>query len=185
MPPAHRPARLRARILRRHRRLARLLPRQPARPAQARRAGQLSGPQVSRGPDVELGGTTPDGRAFRTIDDYKQLLLADKDQLARNLARKLLIYATGADIQFADREVVEDLVADAAPGLRLPLTGARGRPEPGVPEQVIERSPRAITTCDRRAGPSATRMTLAIIPTPERFTRPGAERPWRMPPAPR
>ena len=64
-----------------------------------------------RGPDVELGGTTPDGRAFRTIDDYKRLLLADKDQLARNLARKLLIYATGADIQFADREVVEQLVA--------------------------------------------------------------------------
>ena len=28
-----------------------------------------------------------------------------------NLARKLLIYATGADIQFADREVVEQLVA--------------------------------------------------------------------------
>ena len=64
-----------------------------------------------RGPDVELGGTTPDGRAFQDIDDYKQLLLADKDQLARNLAQKLLIYATGADIQFADREVVEDLVA--------------------------------------------------------------------------
>jgi hypothetical protein len=69
------------------------------------------GRQVFRGPDVELGGTTPDGRAFRTIDDYKRLLLADKDQLARNLARKLLTYATGADIQFADREVVEELVA--------------------------------------------------------------------------
>jgi Protein of unknown function (DUF1585) len=54
---------------------------------------------------------TPDGRSFKTIDDYKRLLLADKDQLARNVARKLLIYATGADIQFADREVVERLVA--------------------------------------------------------------------------
>jgi hypothetical protein len=68
------------------------------------------GRQVFRGPDVELGGTTPDGRSFQTIDDYKRLLLADKDQLARNLARKLIIYATGADIQFADREVVEQLV---------------------------------------------------------------------------
>jgi Protein of unknown function (DUF1592)/Protein of unknown function (DUF1588)/Protein of unknown function (DUF1587)/Protein of unknown function (DUF1585)/Protein of unknown function (DUF1595) len=69
------------------------------------------GRQIYRGPDVELGGTTPDGRAFRTINDYKRLLLAGKDQLARNLAQKLLIYATGADIQFADREVVEQLVA--------------------------------------------------------------------------
>ena len=92
---------------------------------------------VLRGLDVELGGNTPDGRAFRNIDDYKQILLADKDQLARNLAQKLLIYATGADIQFADREVVEDLVARAAPEeLRLPLAAARGRPEPGLPEQV-------------------------------------------------
>jgi Protein of unknown function (DUF1588)/Protein of unknown function (DUF1585)/Protein of unknown function (DUF1592) len=69
------------------------------------------GVRVPRGLDVELGGTTPDGRAFRTIDDYKRILLADPDRLARNLARKLLTYATGADIQFADREVVEDLVA--------------------------------------------------------------------------
>ena len=68
------------------------------------------GREVYRGPDVELGGTTPDGRSFKTIDDYKRLLLADTDQLARNVARKLLIYATGADIQFADREVVERLV---------------------------------------------------------------------------
>ena len=60
---------------------------------------------------MQIYGTTPDGRAFRTIDDYKRILLADPDRLARNLARKLLIYATGADIQYADREVVEKIVA--------------------------------------------------------------------------
>jgi hypothetical protein len=64
-----------------------------------------------RGPDVEKGGQTHDGRKFETIDDYKKILLADKDQLARNLTQKLLTYATGADIQFADREVVEKIVA--------------------------------------------------------------------------
>jgi len=63
-----------------------------------------------RGPDVEHGGETHDGRKFDTIDDYKKILLADKDQLARNLTEKLLTYATGADIQFADREVVEQIV---------------------------------------------------------------------------
>ena len=69
------------------------------------------GRKVPRGLDVETGGQMADGRPFKDIDEYKQLLLADKDQLARSLARKLLVYATGADIQFADREVVEDLVA--------------------------------------------------------------------------
>jgi hypothetical protein len=70
-----------------------------------------SGRPIWRGPDVEKGGVTHDGQAFDNIDEYKKLLLADKDQLARNLTEKLLIYATGADIQFADREVVERIIA--------------------------------------------------------------------------
>ncbi len=41
-----------------------------------------------RGPDVEKGGETHDGQKFTNIDDYKKLLLADKDQLARNLTRE-------------------------------------------------------------------------------------------------
>ena len=68
------------------------------------------GRKIYRALDVEKGGQTPDGKAFKDIDEYKQLLLADKDQLARNLAQKLVIYATGADIQFADREEIETLV---------------------------------------------------------------------------
>src|SRR5262249_13219916 len=64
-----------------------------------------------RRPDVEKGGETHDGHKFENIDEYKKRLLADKDQLARNLTQKLLIYATGAEIQFADREVVEQIVA--------------------------------------------------------------------------
>jgi len=64
-----------------------------------------------RGLDVEQGGVTPEGKTFKNIDDYKKLLLEDKDQLARNLAHKLIVYSTGAEIQFADREVVEDIIA--------------------------------------------------------------------------
>jgi mono/diheme cytochrome c family protein len=69
------------------------------------------GRTIFRGLDVEKGGETPDGKPFKDIDEYKQLLLADKEQLARNLVQKLIIYGTGAEIQFADREVVEHLVA--------------------------------------------------------------------------
>jgi hypothetical protein len=60
---------------------------------------------------VELGGVTHDGKPFDGIDSYKRLLLEDKDQIARSLARKLIVYATGADIQFADRDEVERIVA--------------------------------------------------------------------------
>ena len=37
--------------------------------------------------------------------------MRDPDQLTRNLAGKLLVYATGAPLQFADREEVERIVA--------------------------------------------------------------------------
>ena len=63
--------------------------------------------KVWRGLDVEIGGTTPQGREFKNVDDYKALLLEDKEQLARNLARQLLVFATGAEVQFADREEVQ------------------------------------------------------------------------------
>jgi hypothetical protein len=69
------------------------------------------GRSVFRGLDVETGGRAPDGRPFKDVDDYKKLLLSDKDLLAGNLARKLIVYATGADLQFADRDVLTDLVA--------------------------------------------------------------------------
>jgi mono/diheme cytochrome c family protein len=74
--------------------------------------GLVKGQRYYRGPDVEVGGVTPDGRGFKNIDDYKRILLEDKDQLARNLTAKLLIYATGAEIQYADREVIEQIVAN-------------------------------------------------------------------------
>ncbi len=48
------------------------------------------------GPAVDASDELVDGRKFKDIDEYKQLLLADKDQLARNLAEKLLAYGTGA-----------------------------------------------------------------------------------------
>ena len=79
-------------------------------------AGQIalpygSGRPVYRGPDVELGGITHEGKTFDGVAGYKRLLLEDKDQIARSLTRKLVVYGTGADIQFADREDVERIVA--------------------------------------------------------------------------
>ena len=60
---------------------------------------------------MEKGGQTPEGRPFKDIVDYKKIVLLDKDQLARSLTSKHMIYYTRADIEFADREVVEGIVA--------------------------------------------------------------------------
>jgi hypothetical protein len=67
---------------------------------------------VNRGANVEVGDVMPDGRPFKDIDEYKRLLMESKDLLAESLTRKMITYATGADVQFADREVVTQIVQD-------------------------------------------------------------------------
>jgi hypothetical protein len=62
------------------------------------------------GPAVDPGDVLPDGRRFRDIDEYKQLILEDKDQLARNLTEKLLAYSTGAAPTHADKPQIETIV---------------------------------------------------------------------------
>ena len=63
------------------------------------------------GPPVDASDVLPDGRRFQNIDDYKQLLLDDKDQLARSLAEKLLAYATGATPTTADQPEIDLIVS--------------------------------------------------------------------------
>ena len=63
------------------------------------------------GPSVDAADVLPDGRQFQNIDDYKQLLLEDKDQLARSLAEKLLAYATGAVPTTADQPEIDSIVS--------------------------------------------------------------------------
>ena len=64
------------------------------------------------GPEVDASGVTPAGEVFAGIEDYKRLMLAnDVEQVARHLASQFLVYATGAEIEFADRDTVERVVA--------------------------------------------------------------------------
>jgi hypothetical protein len=62
------------------------------------------------GPAVDPADTLPDGRSFRDIDEYKKLILEDKDQLARNLTEKLLAYGTGAVPSYVDKPQIEAIV---------------------------------------------------------------------------
>jgi hypothetical protein len=62
------------------------------------------------GPVVDPSGELPDGRTFQNIRQLKHCLAQEEEQLARNLARQLTVYATGAPIRFADRPAIERLV---------------------------------------------------------------------------
>jgi hypothetical protein len=62
------------------------------------------------GREVDAGDTLPDGRRFANVDELKKLLLADPEQIARCVAGKLLTYATGGGLQFADRQTIEEIV---------------------------------------------------------------------------
>lgn len=63
------------------------------------------------GPKIDPSDVLPDGRAFQNIDELKQLLLADKDQIARSLTTKLVTYATGGPPEPADLPQIDAIVA--------------------------------------------------------------------------
>ena len=66
-----------------------------------------------KGLAVDSSGQSSDGRAFENIHDFREILLSDREQLARNMASKLLVFATGAPIELADEEEVEKIVEAA------------------------------------------------------------------------
>ena len=70
----------------------------------------------AEGAPVDPSGVTPAGERFSGIEEYKRILLATElDQVARHLAGSLLVFSTGAEIEFADRETVEQIVEGGRP----------------------------------------------------------------------
>jgi len=63
---------------------------------------------------VDASGELPDGRKFSDIREFKQLLVSNEKQIARNLARQFTVYATGAPVGFADRSHIEALLDRAS-----------------------------------------------------------------------
>lgn len=62
------------------------------------------------GPAVDPSDSLSDGRSFRNIDEYKKLILENKEQLARSLTEKLLAYGTGAVPSHNDKQQIEIIV---------------------------------------------------------------------------
>ena len=64
-----------------------------------------------QGPPVDSSGVTADGKEFSGIEEFKQHLLGQEEQVARNFISQLVVYSTGGEIQFADREKIEDILS--------------------------------------------------------------------------
>ncbi len=62
---------------------------------------------------VDAAGELPDGRPFRDIREFKNLLRRDDALIARNLAQQLVVYATGAPVRFTDRAAIERILVSA------------------------------------------------------------------------
>ncbi len=66
------------------------------------------------GPPVDPSGALPDGRSFATFAEFRSLVAAEPERLARSLAGHLLVYGSGAELSYADRQAVEDIAKAAA-----------------------------------------------------------------------
>lgn len=75
---------------------------------------QLIGGKREQGGIIDASYVLPDGREFRDIQEFRELIVSHPRKLARNLAEKLLVYGTGANVSFADRLVINQIVDHAA-----------------------------------------------------------------------
>jgi Protein of unknown function (DUF1592)/Protein of unknown function (DUF1588)/Protein of unknown function (DUF1585)/Protein of unknown function (DUF1587)/Protein of unknown function (DUF1595)/Planctomycete cytochrome C len=59
---------------------------------------------------VDPSGATADGRPYKDVREFKALLLQDEPQIARNFAKQLSVFATGAPVRFSDRAKIEQIL---------------------------------------------------------------------------
>jgi len=70
------------------------------------------GRRRTRGPSINASSKMPTGESFQGISTFKEILLTQKHLIAQNVANKLLTYATGAPVAFADRASIVECVND-------------------------------------------------------------------------
>ena len=77
--------------------------------------GQMYPGPYKQGLPVDASGVTPEGAAFAGFEEYREFLVREKlDDVARHFVSQLLVLATGAEVQFADREARDRIVTKLA-----------------------------------------------------------------------
>jgi hypothetical protein len=65
------------------------------------------------GPPVDAAGELSSGAKFADLSEFKTLLLAGQDRVARCMIEKLLTFATGRAMGFSDRSEIDKIVAQS------------------------------------------------------------------------
>jgi hypothetical protein len=89
----------------------RIVPERGARVQREKIATSRGERQIVHGPAVDSADTLEGRGNFTGIDEFKKLLLANPEPIARGLAEKLLIYATGHPVELADQPALDQVVA--------------------------------------------------------------------------
>ncbi|MFT5128360.1 MAG: hypothetical protein ACI8W8_001970 [Rhodothermales bacterium] len=67
--------------------------------------------RYNRGPKIDPSGTMPSGAEFASFDDFRTLLLKDKDKFAKALTETLMAYALGRGIDIGDRPTTNAILS--------------------------------------------------------------------------
>jgi hypothetical protein len=65
------------------------------------------------GMEIDSSGALPSGAGFKNAAEFRALLNEKQAAFRRSLVEKLLIYALGRGLEYADHRVVEDICARA------------------------------------------------------------------------
>lgn len=63
---------------------------------------------------IDASYDMPDGRHFKDFRSFQKLVVSKPEQLASNVAEKLITYGTGTPVTFADRSAVDQIVKQTA-----------------------------------------------------------------------
>ncbi|WP_395749020.1 DUF1592 domain-containing protein [Prosthecobacter sp.] len=65
------------------------------------------------GPPVDAAGELSTGAKFAGMEEFQKILLSDQDRVARCIAEKILTFATGRAMGFADRGEIDKIVTQS------------------------------------------------------------------------
>ena len=63
---------------------------------------------------IDSADMLADGSRFAGIEEFKTVVAARPEQLARNLAGHMVVYGTGARLSFADRDAITEIARTSA-----------------------------------------------------------------------
>ena len=72
-------------------------------------------PRVRLNQSVDPSGQLPNGEPFQNLAAFQSLVLRNPEALAANIARQLLMYATGSEPRYSDRREIARILAQTKP----------------------------------------------------------------------